>query len=251
MNETLDMIDFAGRVVLGIWAHPDDEAYLSAGLMARVARTGGRMVCLHATLGERGTDDPVTWPPDRLAAHRRRELDTSLSGLGVQQHTVLGYPDGGCTDVDPAEAIMHVDRLIEQEGPDMIVTFAPDGLTGHPDHIAVSGWVTSAWGQRPWGRLLYATNTESFMARHRRLHERTGVFGDDAPFVTDDRVAAKIVLTRTELDLKRRALAAHGSQTAGLAALMGEDEYRHWYDIESFRRPTATEIASARRAVAV
>jgi LmbE family N-acetylglucosaminyl deacetylase len=27
--------------ILGVWAHPDDEAYLSAGLMATASRPGG------------------------------------------------------------------------------------------------------------------------------------------------------------------------------------------------------------------
>src|ERR671922_141060 len=35
--------------ILGVWAHPDDEAYLSAGLMARAVRNGSRVVCVTAT----------------------------------------------------------------------------------------------------------------------------------------------------------------------------------------------------------
>ena len=58
------------RTVLGIWAHPDDETYLFRGFMARTVRDGGRGVCVHATAGERGTDDARCWPPDRLGPHR-------------------------------------------------------------------------------------------------------------------------------------------------------------------------------------
>ena len=64
--------------VLGIWAHPDDEAFLSAGLMAAARDEGNRVVCVTATLGERGTDDPASWPPGRLGAvplGRRRDVD--------------------------------------------------------------------------------------------------------------------------------------------------------------------------------
>ena len=56
--------------ILGIWAHPDDEAYLSGGLMAIARQAGCRVVCVTATRGELGTGDPVTWPPDRLAEER-------------------------------------------------------------------------------------------------------------------------------------------------------------------------------------
>src|SRR4051794_33047690 len=67
------------RTLLGVWAHPDDEAYLSAGLMAEFRRRGDRVVVVTATLGEHGTADPETWPPARLAAQRHRELRNSLA----------------------------------------------------------------------------------------------------------------------------------------------------------------------------
>ena len=54
--------------VLGVWAHPDDEAYLSGGLMAMARDAGSRVVCVTATRGELGTPDPQAWPPERLAA---------------------------------------------------------------------------------------------------------------------------------------------------------------------------------------
>ncbi len=55
------------RTLLGVWAHPDDEAYRSAGLVAAFRRRGDRVVVITATLGERGTNDPETRPPGRLA----------------------------------------------------------------------------------------------------------------------------------------------------------------------------------------
>src|SRR6478735_6520181 len=76
--------------VLGIWAHPDDEAFLSAGLMAAVRDAGNRVVCVTATLGELGTDDPIHWPPHRLGAVRRHELRASLAALDVTEHHSLG-----------------------------------------------------------------------------------------------------------------------------------------------------------------
>ena len=86
--------------LLGVWAHPDDEAYLSAGLMAAARRHGHRVVVVTATAGEHGTAHPDVWPPARLAAHRRDELAASLAALGVVEHLVLGHADGGCHLVD-------------------------------------------------------------------------------------------------------------------------------------------------------
>jgi LmbE family N-acetylglucosaminyl deacetylase len=73
----------SGRTLLGVWAHPDDEAYLSAGLILEHIARGDRVVIVTATLGEHGTKDPVHWPPQQLAARRHAELRRSLATLGV------------------------------------------------------------------------------------------------------------------------------------------------------------------------
>lgn len=74
--------DVAGLgTVLGVWAHPDDEMYLSAGIMAAAAEAGNRVVVVTATRGEQGTDDPTRWPPARLAELRTREMAASLAVL--------------------------------------------------------------------------------------------------------------------------------------------------------------------------
>src|SRR4029078_10354148 len=80
--------------VLGVWAHPDDECYLSAGLMARAARQDQRVVCVTATFGAAGVTEESRWPADRLADIRRDELARSLAILGVDEHHWLGLPDG-------------------------------------------------------------------------------------------------------------------------------------------------------------
>ncbi len=71
------------RRLLGVWAHPDDEAYLSAGLMARVVAAGGHVTVITATRGEKGTSDPADYDQDHFGAMREYELRRSLSTLGV------------------------------------------------------------------------------------------------------------------------------------------------------------------------
>ena len=78
-----------GRV-LGIWAHPDDETYLSGGVMAAASRNGQPTMCITATSGEHGTTDPIRWPPQRLARRRRRELRRALDILGVERVVAEG-----------------------------------------------------------------------------------------------------------------------------------------------------------------
>ena len=53
--------------ILGVWAHPDDEAYLSAGVRVMATRAGSRVVCVTATRGELGSTDIDQWPLDTLA----------------------------------------------------------------------------------------------------------------------------------------------------------------------------------------
>jgi LmbE family N-acetylglucosaminyl deacetylase len=220
--------------LLGIWAHPDDEAYLSAGLMAEARRRGDRVVLVTATAGERGTDDPVRWPPDRLGRLRREELCTSLSLLGVREYHVLGLPDGGCLDHDATETII---GLIEEIRPDTIVTFGPEGMTGHPDHRAVSEWATTGWqasGRR--SRLWYATLTPSFHAEWGALNDRIGLWAEvDRPPSVDERDLSRLIrLDGALLDQKVDALCAHASQTTPLRDLVGAETYREWWRTESF-----------------
>ena len=107
--------------LLGHWAHPDDEAYLSAGLMATAVQAGHRVVVVTATAGELGTSDPEQWPPGRLAPLRRREMTASLAALGVTEHTWLDYPDGGCAAIPDDIAIAEIADVIAAVAPDSLV----------------------------------------------------------------------------------------------------------------------------------
>jgi LmbE family N-acetylglucosaminyl deacetylase len=225
--------------VLGVWAHPDDEAYLSAGLMALARDAGQRVVCVTATRGEQGTDDPVRWPPDRLARRREAELRASLAALGVGEHQFLGYADGGCAQADAAIAVAQIAAIMADVAPDTVVTFGPDGMTGHDDHRTVSAWTTAAHAQVvPQAHLLYATTTDAFAERWRDLHAQLDVFADGAPPRTpQDEIALEIVLDEPLADRKLVALRAQASQTDGLLAALGEERYRAWWSSETFRQP--------------
>ena len=82
--------------MLGVWAHPDDDIYLSAGLMAAAAAAGERVVDVTATRGEGGSMDEERWPPERMGEVRTDEMQRSLEILGVAEHRFLDGP----VDVD-------------------------------------------------------------------------------------------------------------------------------------------------------
>lgn len=223
--------------LLGVWAHPDDEAFLSAALMARSRQAGERVVVATATRGERGTVDPTTWPPARLGELRERELTRSLELLGVHEHHWLGHTDGLLPVVDGRRAVAQVASLIDDVDPDTVVTFGPDGMTGHDDHRTVSTWVTRAWhatGRR--SRLWYATVTPAFHEIWGPVNAAVGLWFDGTrpPLTRRRELAAQVVCDHALLDLKYAALRAHASQTDGLVAALGESRFRRWWAVESF-----------------
>lgn len=232
--------------LLGIWAHPDDEAYLSAGLMAKTIDSGGVVTLVTLTDGEEGfpSDDPR--PATERARQRRVELRAAMEAIGVTDVRFLGIPDGAVAQCDNASVVDSLSQLIEDVNPDVIVTFGPDGITGHEDHIANSEIVTQAWLESRRGQLWYAAKTTDWLETWRDLHdefgvwmteEPTGVAGDEIEFIVDMRGA--------ELSRKRAVLAEHHSQTAGLSAAFGEERYRRWISEEAFRFPTKLELADA------
>jgi LmbE family N-acetylglucosaminyl deacetylase len=237
--------------VLGVWAHPDDEAYLSAGLMALARAAGNHVTCVTATLGEHGTDDTTTWPPARLARARRMEVAASMAVLGVGDHRVLGYEDGTLADQPAGQAIAVIAAVIDEIRPDTVVTFGPEGMTGHSDHRTVSAWTTAAWEAYGRGRLLHATTTDAFADEHADLHARIPVFGEGLPLRTPaDEVALTVALDGDLLDRKLVALRAQATQVAPLVSMMGEEAFRSWWRTETFRSPVPARAAPAPLALA-
>ncbi len=233
--------------ILGIWAHPDDEAYLSGGLMAVARDSGARVVLVTATRGERGTTDPVAWPPARLAEVRTAELARCLEHLGVREHHWLGFEDGSCPAVDETQAVASLCSLLDEVRPDTVLTFGPDGITGHPDHQAVSRWAGAAFRRAapPGSRLLHAAVGESRLARWGDLDERLGVYLPGYPVTTPEpQLAVDLVLDTGTAARKVRALAAQATQTAALIDALGADRYTAWVSQESFRE---ADVAPGRR----
>jgi LmbE family N-acetylglucosaminyl deacetylase len=236
------------RRLLGVWAHPDAEAYLSAGLMRRVIAAGGEVAVLTATRGEKGTDDPARYDQDHFGAFRADELRRSLAEVGVTDVRFLGLRDGECDLADDTATISRIVDVVDEFAPDAIVTFGPDGMTNHPDHRAVSRWTTEAWRRSSTAELLYATVTHDWASLHGPVHRELGVYadcpGERPASVSRSAIALECRLSDDDLTAKRRALAAHASQTAALAELMGEETYRTWWNVERFRRPTSAELAA-------
>lgn len=224
---------------LTIWAHPDDETYLSGGLSAALSDQGSRVVCVTATRGEAGGAGQQTAARAALAEVRTRELDDALELLGVKEHEWLDYPDGGCAAVDPAVAGKRLVGIIDRVRPDTVVTFGPEGHTGHPDHRAVSRWVDQAVRiSTLTPRMLHVVVTEAQLALDPALNDDYGVFEEGRPRICEpEELALRLELPADLLRRKVDALQRQPSQSAGLIGAVGLDRFAAWIAIECFAEP--------------
>ena len=226
--------------VLTVWAHPDDETYLAGGISAAARAAGNRVVCVTATRGEAADPDATAGERAALARLRTRELEDALALLGVDEHHWLDHPDGGCADLDAEEVAAKLACLVDEVRPDTVLTFGPDGFTGHPDHRAVSAWVDLALQRTqvtPF--LLHAVAVEP--AVDPELDEDFGVFALGRPRTCDPAdVALSLPLSGAALERKVDALLLQESQTAGLVAAVGRERFRAWVATEHFAVPLQT-----------
>jgi LmbE family N-acetylglucosaminyl deacetylase len=222
--------------ILSMWAHPDDETYLAGGVMAAAVDRGQRVVCVSATAGERGTADPVGWPPERLGRVRRWEAAAALAVLGVAEHRFLGLPDGEL-DRHEDQGIAAAGRLLDEVRPDTVLTFGPDGVTFHPDHVAVHRWITTAWRDRNRPcRLLYATPILEQLSRLRgaAASGQLSMTGEQPTGMPQEGLTLHLRLAGAQLDRKLTALRAMTTQTAETVAAFGDDTYAAYVAEEGF-----------------
>lgn len=223
--------------MLGIWAHPDDESYLTAGVMMRAAGLGHRVVCVTASRGEQGSTDPERWPPGPgLAQLRTEESEQAMTIYGVDEHHWLDYPDGGVAPVDTGEAVDRIMALIGDFVPDLLVTFPPSGLTGHPDHQAVSRWTDEVHRRlRHRPQVLHAVDLQSKLDLFGDRLTELGIYVEGAqPEATADEDALIVELTPDELERKWQGLVVQRSQTELLFAQAGHEVMRKFLDAEAF-----------------
>ena len=140
MNATDDL------TLMCILAHPDDELLATGGILARYAAEGVATHLVIATRGQRGWAGPPDDDPGPVALGRLREgeLRAAARTLGVRQVHVLDHHDGELDRADQAEAIGELVGLLRRARPQVVVTFGPDGVYGHPDDIAISQLTTAA-----------------------------------------------------------------------------------------------------------
>jgi len=163
------------RTLALVVAHPDDDAYAIAGSVGlHAAEPDFRFVLVHATDGEAG-EIREGFPATRetLGAVRRAECEAAWQAVGrtPDRHEWLGYPDGAVADVRFDDLVDSIATVLDEEDPAVVVTFGPDGIFGHPDHIAIGAATDAAFARLATGgsagfrRLTHAAIAESVFQR--------------------------------------------------------------------------------------
>jgi N-acetyl-1-D-myo-inositol-2-amino-2-deoxy-alpha-D-glucopyranoside deacetylase len=251
--------------LLLVFAHPDDEAFGGAGTMAASTAHGHPVTLICATRGELGESGTLNIDdPDLLGAIREQELRRACGAVGVGDVRFLGYRDSGMAGTpanDDPRALMQVpvERIatelavqIRALAPRIVITFGPDGIYGHPDHLlvhaaadrAVALAADPAWepaAGEPWriDALYYSTPPrEEFVAM---------LDAPDSPLPeADHRDRERFGTPRAEItdwfdvsswyDEKQAAMRAHRSQTGegSPLAMLTDPRMQAFYKRETF-----------------
>jgi len=244
----------AGRTVLAVFAHPDDESLACGGTLARLSDAGASVVLLCASRGERGIiSDPALVPDGDLGQARSRELQAAARVLGITEVLVFNHPDGNLRWADVPEFQAEIMTAIDRHSPDAVITFDGDGLYWHFDHIGVhertSAVVSSLGAKAP--SLYYVTMLRGAM-RHvvdgavakGWVPSQSGIWG-----IVPDAFGIEAEPPTFGLDVrawvarKLAALDCHRTQmgTPNPFSMIDDADARQWLGYEYFRRAPNNE----------
>ena len=148
------------RQVVAVFPHADDETVNCGGSIRRLASSGAHVTLVLLTAGERG--NPAATIDPALGAARIREAERASGILGVSTLLQQDFGDG-MLRARQREASLYLAEKIRLLEPDLILTYDPAGLDGHPDHVACWEIVFELW------RTTFPTTTLWCVAMPRRL----------------------------------------------------------------------------------
>ena len=216
-------------------AHPDDEALLTAGTMARAAAEGHRVVLVLATDGGAGLAAAELSRDGHLGDRRLEEARRSAEALGVARVEWLGYADSGSgpePEPDPPgatrfcrapveEAAERLAAILRTERADVLLSYDAHGGYGHRDHVRVHEVGARAAEIARTPRVLEATVPRDTIVRAVRALRRVYRFPQEFDPTSFERAfSARSEIThrinvRRYAGAKRAAMRAHASQATG------------------------------------
>jgi LmbE family N-acetylglucosaminyl deacetylase len=204
----------APRTLVAVFAHGDDEG-AAAPILARYAREGVQVYLVIATDGAQGGAHTSLPRGPELARVRSEEARCATDALGIQPPILLGFPDAqlGSYLEEGARLPRLTLRILEELQrlrPDAVITWGPDGATGHPDHRIVSSVVTQLVRAAAPGvpeRLFYVSlPAEGF----RSINPERGELPYSRP--SPKYFTARISFSDSDFEAARRSMACHKTQ---------------------------------------
>jgi LmbE family N-acetylglucosaminyl deacetylase len=211
----MDEIDFQGKIVLVVGAHPDDNDFGAGATLAKAARRGAKVIYLIATTGQRGSSDEAM-TPERLSGTRRKEQEEAAKALGVREVHFLDYVDGEVIpDLRLKEQVV---ISIRRHRPEIVFTMDPSffyfknfGFVNHSDHRAIGEATLDACYPLARDLLSFPQHVKAGLQPHKVKELLLHSFApENANFYVD--------VTDT-FDTKIKALSLHHSQVSNIQQL--------------------------------
>ncbi len=216
------------ETLVAVLAHPDDEMGF-ASVLAHYAEKGTRVFLISLTAGQKGVRPHNQIDgTEELVRVRREEFENVGRILGAEEARVLEFVDQELLGAAQGEVRRRLQEVLEELRPRAVITFGPDGITGHPDHRAVSCFVTE---------ILQARDDRHARLFYHGLHPR-----DAARFAER---TGRTLLAVAERYLTTRIRVSEENVARGLQAL---SEYRSQFSpqlmeqIQSVFRETTREV---------
>jgi LmbE family N-acetylglucosaminyl deacetylase len=228
----------SGRL-LTVVAHPDDDTFGCSGTVALHADDPAfRFALIHVTSGEAGEiAHPSLATRETLGEVREEEDRRSWRTLGREpdRHEFFRLPDGGVAGADREGLIERIAAVMREERPDVVSTFGPEGITAHPDHIAVGEAATEAFhrvradGGAGMHRLLHVSVPASGIVRFNEILTEMGLDPmpvDDVPLYqprgVPDETIGVIVDCGSVVERKLAAIDEHRTQANDMTQIPDE-----------------------------
>ena len=215
--------------LLAVFAHPDDETYRCGGTLALLAQRGVRAHVLTATRGQAGScGDPPLCSRDQLPIWRERELQCACAALGIEPPRLLDYQDGQLAEADRETIIAEILAVAREVRPQVMLTYGPEGVSGHPDHVAIGQCAAEAFRRAEAIDALYT------VAVPRSLAERLGMTQVRA--VPDEQITLTVNVALA-WEQKLAAIHCHHTQLGESPILAASPErQRLFLGVEHFAR---------------
>jgi LmbE family N-acetylglucosaminyl deacetylase len=227
----------AAKVILAIFAHPDDEMTVGP-MLAKYAREGASVYVVSVTDGRYGVGQSGLEAGDELVALRKEEFNCSTSKLGAEPiwlgyHDQLRLREGYDGHVPLTQRLIReVDSLVTVLQPDVLITWGPDGGTNHMDHRLVGATVTQVFISKDWNkpRALYYYATPSHLIEDESERILRGV---DEKYLT-----MRVSYTEDDLNKALEAFSCYQSQFSP-EQMKELTSYIKSFDYQTYLRPFA------------